>query len=273
MDIKQENLSKWTSLRVGGKSDIYTPKSVSELQNFLKHNIKNLLFLGLGSNMLPSDNGFDGVVIRTKHLNEISIQNNTITAYCGVTLAKLAKVCSQHNQLGANFLATIPGSVGGGLCMNAGCFGKEIWQGVEGVQTIDNEGNIHSRTIDDFKILYRNVVAAHNGEYFLSAHFHFDNNAVNIKTLQQRYDSQPIGTANCGSVFKNPKGLFAAKLIEDAGLKGTKEGGAEISTKHANFIINTGSATSRDIKILIEKVQTAVEQKFGISLETEVKIY
>jgi UDP-N-acetylmuramate dehydrogenase len=272
MQIQQGSFSKLTSLRVGGECNIWTPNSVNELQNFLKNNSKNVLFLGLGSNILASDKSFDGVVIRTKNLNEISIKNNQITAFCGVTLAKFARFCTQNNQASANFLSSIPGGVGGSLFMNAGCFGKEIWHSVKSVQTIDKFGNIFNRTLDDFEISYRKTINKYKNEYFLSANFEFDNNPISEKILKNRYESQPIGTANCGSVFKNPDGDFAARLIEKSGLKGFKIGGAEVSKKHANFIINFDNASSDDIKNIIKHIQKTIKSKFNITLETEVQM-
>ena len=271
MQINREKLSKYTSLKVGGECDIFTPANFNELQYFLKHNHKKVLFLGLGSNILMNDSGFNGVVIRTKNLNKIEVVDGKIYAECGTTLAKLSKFAILNNQAGANFLATIPGSVGGALQMNAGCFGKEIWPSVKSIVVIDKKGNISEKTSNDFVINYRGVKSS-SEEYFISAIFHFDNNALSDDILQKRYDSQPIGTKNCGSVFKNPKGDFAARLIEECGLKGFKIGGAEVSKKHANFIINTENASSKDIKNLIKHIQKAVKNKFEIDLETEVVI-
>lgn len=272
MEIKQEQLSKYTSIRTGGIATIFTPNSVKELQEFLRTNTQKILFLGLGSNVLISDSGFDGVVIRTKNLNTTEVQGDTIFASCGTTLNKLAKICSTNNQRGANFLKTIPGSVGGALRMNAGCFGKEMWQGVVSIETIDIKGNIHHRKINDFVVSYRKVVAKYIDEYFIGAHFCFDDSPIADDILQQRYNSQPIGTANFGSVFKNPHNDFAAKLIEEVGLKGYQVGGAQISTTHANFIINTGSATSEDVQKIITHTQKCVEDKCNIALVKEVQV-
>lgn len=284
-------MSKYNSWRCGGVAKtLYTPNTLTQLSDFLAHNTQEILLLGLGSNLLIGEQGFDGVVIHTKQLNNLTINNNnhTITAQAGVSLAKLSRFSGQHHYYGAEFFSTIPGSVGGALAMNAGCFGLETWQWVNSVQTIDTKGNQHTRTPADFKVGYRQVIPKFNDEFFISASFKFSKTCVNtnlntdIKTLlKKRQDTQPTGLASCGSVFKNPQNsdnqkgntkLYAGALIEQANLKGFCIGGACVSNKHANFIINTGNATPNDIKKLIKHIQNTIKLQFNIHLEPEVKI-
>lgn len=275
MDIKKNiALKKYTTFRVGGNAKIFfTPNSIAELQLFLKTNIEKVLFLGLGSNSLIDDSGFDGVVISTKNLKDITQKNNLIIAEAGVSLHKLNKFATANKQSGGNFLIAIPGSVGGALKMNAGCFGKEFWDYVKSVKTIDKSGNIFIRQKSDFVINYRNVCPKYIDEFFIQCELKFDNNQLDVEVLDKRYASQPIGTANCGSVFKNPKNDFAARLIEESGLKNYCIGGACVSDKHANFIINNGNATSKNIIDLISYIQQKVKDKFNILLESEVVIH
>ena len=191
---------------------------------------------------------------------------------CGTTLSALSRFAINYNQGGANFLSAIPGSVGGALFMNAGCFGKEIWSFIKNITTIDNNGNIFQREKSEFEVNYRKIISKNIGEYFIGCKLQFDNNQMAEHILKKRYASQPIGSANCGSVFKNPPHYFAAKLIQECGLKGFSIGNAQVSIKHANFIINNGGAKSSDILKLITHIQIAVKNKFNINLETEVCI-
>lgn len=269
-------MKKHCSLRAGGDAKVFfTPNNSDELSQFLSNNQKPVLFLGLGSNLLVRDRGFDGVVIKLKQLNQLKLHQDGVYAQAGVSLAKLARFCHANNIQGAEFLSAIPGTVGGALAMNAGAFGAETWQFVTMVKTINNAGEIFYRKKQAFNISYRKVDAHHQDEYFLGANFHFDllHQTQDIKTLlKKRNASQPTGLASCGSVFKNPKDQYAAKLIEACQLKGFCIGGACISNKHANFIINQDHASATDIENLIQHIQLTVKSKFGIDLETEVVI-
>ncbi len=269
-------MSKHCSLRAGGlASEFFVPEDVDQLSSHLKKNKKPVIFIGLGSNLLIRDNGFDGLIVHTKHLKGLDFNKEAIEAEAGTTLAKLSRFAGANNKHGAEFLSAIPGSVGGALAMNAGAFGSEIWEYVASVKTIDNSGNIQHRSSDDFVISYRNVKAKHTGEFFVNAEFNFNQVEKNIEArdlLNKRNESQPIGLPSCGSVFKNPNNNFAAKLIETCNLKGFCIGGACVSDKHANFIINQNSATARDIEELIEHIQTTVTDTHGITLEPELVI-
>lgn len=193
----------------------------------------------------------------------------------GVPSAQVARFAARHALTGVEFLAGIPGTLGGALAMNAGAFGTEIWDRVEQVETLDRFGQLHDRQKHEFKIGYREVQGV-AGEWFLAAHLRLqpgDSEQTNKrirKLLERRAVTQPTRQPSCGSVFRNPEGDHAARLIEAAGLKGSTLGGAQVSEKHANFIINTGNATAADIEALIERVGDEVEKSSGIRLKTEV---
>ncbi|ABL02485.1 UDP-N-acetylmuramate dehydrogenase [Candidatus Ruthia magnifica str. Cm (Calyptogena magnifica)] len=269
-------MSLHCSFRTGGLAqDFFIPNDVTDLSNFLKANTKPLLFLGLGSNLIVRDQGFEGVVIKLSNLKQINIEKNTLYAEAGITLAKLSRLCRVNHLYGCEFLSAIPGTVGGALMMNAGTFGSEFWQYVVSATTINQSGVISKRTKDNFDIGYRYVHAQYANEYFINATLEFNQKEPqqNIKQLlNKRNQHQPIGKASCGSVFKNPKNNFAAKLIEQSQLKGICIGGACVSDKHANFIINQNKASSADIINLITYIQQTVKLNFGIDLELEVVI-
>jgi len=271
-----EPMSKHCSLRAGGLArEFLTPENVNHLSDHLKQNEKTVIFIGLGSNLLIRDSGFDGLVVHTKHLKNLNFDNGLIKAEAGTTLAKLSRFAGASNKHGAEFLSAIPGSVGGALAMNAGAFGSEIWPYVVSVKTIDINGNIQQRLPSDFAISYRSVQAKHVGEFFVSAEFDFNQAEKNIEArdlLDKRNASQPIGLSSCGSVFKNPGDNFAAKLIEACDLKGFCIGDACVSEKHANFIINQNSASAKDIEELIKYIQTTVANTHNVALEPELVI-
>ncbi|MEO1938988.1 MAG: UDP-N-acetylmuramate dehydrogenase [Candidatus Thioglobus sp.] len=269
-------MSGYCSFRTGGLAqDFFTPNSIEDLSEFLKNNQKSILMLGLGSNLLVRDRGFDGVVIKLSNFKTLNLKNSIVEAGAGVTLAKIARFCEGEKLSGGEFLSAIPGSVGGALAMNAGAFGSEIWDFVHSVNTINSSGTLFHRMKKDYKIGYRQVIAKNDGEYFIGANLKFEQATKqnNIKELlEKRNQLQPIGLPSCGSVFKNPTNQHAAKLIEKSNLKGFCIGGACVSNKHANFIINQDDASATDIENLIFHIQQTVKSKFGIDLETEVKI-
>jgi len=277
--LKNEPMSKHTSFRVGGLARQYfKPKSLENLVDFIKDNPgENMFWLGLGSNLLVRDGGINGTVIaQGSGMDLLSHQKNIVNSEVGVSCAKLARYCAKQGLYGLDFLAGIPGLLGGALAMNAGAFGGEIWPWVKSVVTINSSGELNNRTPDDYIISYRSVVSKHDfKEWFVSAEFALENksNKQNIKSLlAKRNDSQPIGLPSCGSVFKNPPNNHAAKLIDLSGLKGFCLGKACVSEKHANFIINTGGATAIDIENLIIHIQEVVLKNHAVNLETEVKI-
>ena len=271
-----EPMSKHCSLRTGGQtSQFFVPQDEAALSIFLKNNKTQLLFVGLGSNLLVRDRGFDGTTIHTKNFNSLDISRDFIDSGAGTSLAKLSRFSQANLKYGAEFLSAIPGSVGGALAMNAGGFGSEIWQYVVSVKTINLTGDIQERFPSDYKINYRSVIHHFSGEFFISARFNFDLKQPqdNVRDLlHKRNSTQPIGLASCGSVFKNPKDTYAAKLIESSGLKGFCIGGACVSEKHANYIINQNNASAMDIENLIAHIQNTIKDKHNVELETEIII-
>jgi UDP-N-acetylmuramate dehydrogenase len=271
-----EPMSKHCSLRTGGQtSQFFVPEDEAALSNFLKNNKTQLLFVGLGSNLLVRDRGFDGTTIHTKNFNSLDISKDFIDSGAGTSLAKLSRFSQANLKYGAEFLSAIPGSVGGALAMNAGAFGSEIWQYVVSVKTINLTGDFQERFPSDYKINYRSVIHQFSGEFFISARFNFDLKQPqdNVRDLlHKRNSTQPIGLASCGSVFKNPKDTYAAKLIESSGLKGFCIGGACVSEKHANYIINQNNASAMDIENLIAHIQNTIKDKHNVELETEIII-
>lgn len=278
--LRNEPMSKHTTWRVGGPADVYySPRCRDELLDFVRSLDADtpVYFVGLGSNLLVRDGGIRGAVIATGHaLTGLrNLGGGVIEAEAGVPCTVVARHCSRWELGPAEFFAGIPGSVGGALRMNAGAFGGETWEKVIEVDVVDRRGEVRTRGKDGYQVGYREVRGPLE-EWFLAARFKFDEHytaaADRIRTLvSERKASQPLGLPSCGSVFKNPPGHHAAQLIEAAGLKGTRVGGAEVSPKHANFIINTGGATAADIEALIGRVRATVEASSGVKLETEVQ--
>ena len=279
--LRNVPMAKHTSWHVGGPADLYfTPHDLRDLAAFLRQLPPEmpLLWVGLGSNLLVRDGGIRGVVIATHGaLGALARVNaTTIHAEAGVPCARLARQCVQWGLGPAEFLAGIPGTLGGALAMNAGAWGDETWRHVVEVDVIDRHGATHTRTPRDYEIGYRRVRGP-DGEWFTAARLKFDPNpeahtdAIR-DLLERRRRSQPIGEWSCGSVFTNPPGDHAARLIESAGLKGYRIGDAAVSDKHANFIINHGAARAADIEAVIRHVQHTVALRHGVTLQTEVRI-
>lgn len=299
-----EPMARHVSWRAGGAVDrAYLPVDLDDLCVFLRSHPgeEPVHFVGLGSNLLVRDGGLRGTVIFTHWaLREIALGACTeaegqITAGAGVASPKVARFAAMHDLVDAEFLAGIPGTIGGALAMNAGCYGGETWNIVRKVVVVDRSGELHTRTAAQYRVGYRSVVKRCSqiasvppaaalrrrtglDEWFVSAVFALprgDGVASRLKVkelLSRRIASQPLGQPNAGSVFRNPPGTYAAKLIEGCGLKGRAIGGAVISPKHANFIVNSGNASAADIEALIELAQASVQAKYGIALEREVRI-
>lgn len=284
--LEHEPMSRHTSWRVGGVADrFYRPVDLNDLSLFLKtlDLDEDVYWLGLGSNLLVTDAGIRGTVICTSGvLNEIkNIDETHIYVEAGVPSPKLAKFSAKLGLTGAEFLSGIPGTFGGALKMNAGAVGGETWDIVESIETIDKHGEIHKRTPEDFSIAYRHVTPKDDlklQEWFVSAIIKLSvgNKDESIQTikkhLNRRSATQPTQQPNAGSVFRNPEGDYAARLIESCGLKNFCIGGACVSEKHANFIINTGTATAKDIERLITRVHEKVKQQHAVDLIREVQI-
>jgi UDP-N-acetylmuramate dehydrogenase len=294
-----EPMDRHVSWRAGGRVDrAYIPADLDDLKYFLQSRPTDeaIYFVGLGSNLLVRDGGLRGTVILMHGVfNGISLSGHThthIEADAGVAAPKVARFAARHDLANAEFLAGIPGTVGGALAMNAGCYGWETWQIVESVKTIDRQGVIRTRTANDYEIAYRHVQLkgeAHDThpsslilhpseEWFISARFVLPNGDGEIaklkikELLNKRIATQPLSEPNAGSAFRNPTGDHAARLIEACGLKGFRIGGAEVSRKHANFIVNAGEASAGDIEQVIAHVHATVMAHHGVKLEREVRI-
>ncbi len=282
-----ESMQKHTSWRAGGLVErMYQPSDLDDLRVFLccQPMEEPVHAVGLGSNLLVRDGGLRGTVLLMHGaLRQLCMQEDgLIYVQAGVPGAKLARFAAQHNLNGAEFCAGIPGTLGGMLAMNAGCYGSEIWQHVVRIQVVTRSGELTVRTPEEYEIGYRSVKRKQDAgcaeEFFVGAWLSFEPGDGEVsrqkikELLAKRISSQPLSLPNAGSVFRNPEGDYAARLIEQCALKGVKIGGAQVSEKHANFIVNTGGATAADIEELIAKVRTAVKKETGVDLHPEVKI-
>ncbi|MBK6638487.1 MAG: UDP-N-acetylmuramate dehydrogenase [Rhodocyclaceae bacterium] len=267
----------------GAAARAYTPCDRADLAAFLSclRADEPLLVVGLGSNLLIRDGGYSGTVIFLHGvLRELRVEGDCCFAEAGVASPKLARFAANNGFVEAEFLAGIPGTVGGALAMNAGCYGGETWRYVERALMMKRNGELIERGPEDFATAYRHVgLKAATDELFVGAWFRFprgDGVAARERIrelLEKRIATQPLNLPNAGSVFRNPPGDHAARLIEAAGLKGRTEGGAQVSEKHANFIVNRGgAASSTAIEMLIGQVQAVVAEKFGVELIREVRI-
>jgi UDP-N-acetylmuramate dehydrogenase len=282
---QDEPMSRHVSWRAGGTADrFYAPADLDDLGDFLRQLPREepLLFVGLGSNLLVRDGGFRGTVVMT-HAAKLRprMDSGLIYAEAGVASPKVARLAAMHDLEGAEFLAGIPGCIGGALAMNAGCYGGETWDIVERAVTIDRSGRLVMRGKDEFDIGYRHCVPKpeRGEEWFAAAWFRLEpgdgetSRGVMKELLSRRIATQPLQLPNAGSVFRNPPRDHAARLIEACGLKGFGRGGARVSEKHANFIVNPqGAAKASDIEWLIQHVQRIVYQMQGVVLQTEVRI-
>jgi UDP-N-acetylmuramate dehydrogenase len=279
---RDEPMARHVSWRAGGKADrFFVPKDLAVLSSFLRTipPSEPVLFVGLGSNLLVRDGGYRGTVV-LMHSAELrpELRDGCVYASAGVAAPKVARFAAMHQLAGAEFLAGIPGTVGGALAMNAGCYGSETWDVVEKALTIDRTGAVHERAKSEFEIGYRHCRMP-QAEWFAGAFFRLpagdgEASRARIKELlARRIATQPLSLPNAGSVFRNPPGDHAARLIEACGLKGLGRGGARVSEKHANFIVNPkGAAKAADIEWLIQEVQKRVLEQKGVRLIPEVRI-
>jgi UDP-N-acetylmuramate dehydrogenase len=275
-----EPLARHNTWHVGGTAECYfEPQSREQLQSFMQALPVDLPvhWLGLGSNVLVRDGGIRGVVVSPLAINRLTTDGSTVFAEAGVPCARLARECVQWQLGPAAFWVGIPGTVGGALAMNAGCWNGETWRAVTEVEIINRQGMIERKSAKEFTVGYRHVDGLNPDQWFLSATFDLckldQSEAERIRELlDERRQKQPIGAWSGGSTFKNPVPQYAARLIEEAGLKGRRVGGAYVSDKHANFIINDGHASANDIETLIEFIIATVKQSFGVQLMPEVKI-
>jgi UDP-N-acetylmuramate dehydrogenase len=277
-----EPLARYTSWRVGGNADqLYIPDGLDDLRLFLQSVDvdKPVYFIGLGSNLLVRDGGVRGVVVLMHNvLTDLKMDGDFVYAEAGVTCGKLAKFCAKEAKQGAEFFAGIPGTLGGALAMNAGCYGSETWNVVNGVTMINKKGELNKRDAATFTVGYRHVDMPVVDEWFIAAWLSLKagdahESAQKIKDLlSTRLAAQPLNLPSAGSTFRNPAGDYAARLIEASGLKGYIIGGAQVSEKHANFIVNIGGANALDIEMLIKHMRETVLAQHGVALQQEVKV-
>lgn len=276
-----ESLSNYTSWGVGGPAKrLFKPKNIDELATFLVSvpDGEPVEFLGLGSNTLVRDEGFDGTVIVCQGgMNELGFVDGLLRAEAGVASPKIARFCAKNGFVGLEFLATVPGTLGGALAMNAGAYDGETWDFVKAVDVVNRRGEIIRRNASEFEVGYRSVVGRAD-EWFVAGYFELGP-GESVESLEKikgflahRAKTQPTSENSCGSVFRNPPGDYAGRLIEACGLKGFKVGGAQVSPKHANFIVNAGGASAGDIEAVIEHVEQCVEKTHGVTLIREVRI-
>jgi UDP-N-acetylmuramate dehydrogenase len=268
--------------KLGGKADFFiTPTTYEEVQNVVKlSNEENIPFtlLGNGSNLIVKDGGIRGIVIHLKNFNDISTDGTTLVAQSGAAIIEASRKALAENLSGLEFACGIPGTVGGALFMNAGAYGGEIKDVLDHAIVVDRHGELVKREAADLALDYRTSNIPENGDIVLEATFHLkhgkyeDIKAIMDDLTYKRESKQPLEFPSCGSVFKRPPGYFAGKLIQDSDLQGKNIGGAEVSTKHAGFIVNKDNATATDYISLIEHVQKTVKEKFNVELEREVRI-
>ncbi len=282
--LEHEPLAKHTSFKIGGPARFFLkPKGVEEVCNIVKYckeNDMQIIPLGKGSNVLISDEGIDGAVMYFgSGFGKIElIDENTIYCGAGVSLAALCNFALEHELTGLEFAYGIPGSVGGAVFMNAGAYGGEIKDVIIYAEHIDRNGNIGKFSGDELQLSYRHSVYSKKEYYIIGAAFKLEKgNRDEIKAkmddfIARRFDKQPMDKPSAGSTFKRPEGAFASALIDQCGLKGYRVGDAEVSTKHAGFVVNVGKATCADVLQLIEDVQRKVKNDTGYDLEPEVEI-
>ncbi len=277
----RESLARHTVWGVGGDADRYfEPSSIEELGDFLARLPQDepLLWLGLGSNLLVRDGGVRGTVISTLRLRSLGCEGVAgLRAEAGAACPKVARFAAREGLAGCEFLVGIPGSIGGALAMNAGAFGGEIWPYVKSVETVDRRGRRRTRPHTDYRYGYRRLEGP-PGEWFTACRLDLVGDAKGEaaarmrRLLDRRSQTQPIGVRSCGSVFRNPPGDYAGRLIEASGLKGLRVGGAVVSDKHANFILNEAGASAADLESLIRRVVDEVGKRQGVRLVPEVRI-
>ncbi len=286
--VKEENVKVDERLKdhlytkLGGRADFFiTPTSFEEVQNVVKLAKEDgipFTLLGNGSNLIIKDGGIRGMVINLKHLDSISSEGNTVVAQSGARIIDASRYALDQNLSGLEFACGIPGTVGGALYMNAGAYGGEIKDVLAYAHVVDKDGNLVRRDASELDLDYRTSNIPDRGDIVVEATFHLapgsheEIKAVMDDLTYKRESKQPLEYPSCGSVFKRPPGYFAGKLIQDSDLQGKNIGGAEVSTKHAGFIVNKDDASTSDYISLIEHVQKTVKEKFGVELEREVRI-
>lgn len=283
MEIKKnEPMKNHTSFKIGGPADefceVTSEEEIKRLIDYASEKGMSYTVMGNGSNLLVADGGIRGLVIKiARGFDEISVGGEKITAQSGALLSRIASAAYRNSLTGLEFASGIPGTLGGGIYMNAGAYGGELKDVIESVTYLDN-GEIITKTADMLEFGYRKSSFTDKDYIILSAKLKLKKgNPDEIKEKtddyrQRRTSKQPLDMPSAGSTFKRPEGYFAGKLIEDSGLKGFKIGGAQVSEKHSGFVVNAGGATAADVKALIEHIQKTVKEKFGVEIKTEVKM-
>ncbi|HEK9102720.1 UDP-N-acetylmuramate dehydrogenase [Bacillus pfraonensis] len=281
--VKQDEMLKnHTHIKVGGKADVFVqPTTYTEIQQVVQyateHNIP-ITFLGNGSNVIIKDGGIRGITLSLTHITDITVNGQIIVAQSGAAIIDVSKVALEHSLTGLEFACGIPGSVGGALYMNAGAYGGEVAYVLTKAVVMTKEGELITLSKDDFDFGYRKSTFANNHYIILEATFELEKGEYAVIKAQmddltyKRESKQPLEYPSCGSVFKRPPNHFAGKLIQDSELQGTRIGGVEVSTKHAGFMVNVDNGTAQDYIDLIHFVQKTVKEKFGVTLEREVRI-
>lgn len=281
--LQYESMANHTSFRIGGVADIYiSPCNGEEIKTIIaiakKHTVP-VTIIGNGSNLLVRDKGIRGIVIQIgKDMNHICVEGEKIKAQAGALLSVIGAVALQHHLKGFEFASGIPGSLGGAVCMNAGAYGGEMKDVIVEVEVLTKELEVKTLSVKELNLAYRHSIIPEKEYIVLSAVLQLEKGEYTAiehrmaELAEQRRQKQPLNFASAGSTFKRPEGYFAGKLISDAGLKGCSIGDAQVSEKHGGFIINRGDATCAEVLELIKHCQKTVFEKFGVSLETEVKV-
>ncbi len=281
--LKDEPMSKHTTFRIGGTADVFllveTEEQLKKVISIVNEQEVPYLILGNGSNILVGDKGIRGVVICLyKKMDSIFVDGERITAQCGALLSRVAARAANEGLAGLEFASGIPGTIGGAVYMNAGAYGPEMKDVVEFVRYMDKNGEIHRISSAECDFGYRKSVFTNSENIILDCTLKLkEGDKEEIRKLmneltQRRNSKQPVDKASAGSVFKRPEGYFAGGLIEEAGLKGYSVGAAQVSEKHAGFIINNGGAKADDVLQLIKHIESTIYEKNGVMLETEVKM-
>lgn len=282
-DVKiDEPLKNYTMTKLGGNADVFvmpsTEEETVEVVKYAHNNRVPIFLLGNGSNMVIRDGGIRGIVLNLSKLDQIRIEDTTVYAQSGALIKDVSKAAAAKSLTGLEFSCGIPGSIGGAMAMNAGAYGGEINDVIASCKVLTQTGEVLNLSKEQLELGYRKSIIAKNGYYALSSVFELkkgDQETIDATIADltfKRESKQPLEYPSAGSVFKRPPGNFAGKLIQDSGMQGKGVGGAEVSTKHAGFIINKGNATATDYINTICMVQKAVKEKFDVDLETEVKI-
>ena len=276
-----EPMKKHTTFKIGGNADIFvmpeTVSALSEVTALCKNENIRTVILGNGSNVLVSDKGIRGVVVSTVQLDSITVKCNKIYAQAGAMLSSVSSAAANNSLCGLEFASGIPGTLGGGIFMNAGAYGGELKDVITSVTFLSKDGQVKTLSNADCCFGYRYSVFQQNGGIILDAEFKLEKgNKEEIVSLcnefnKRRRDKQPLSLPSAGSTFRRPEGYFAGKLIEDCGLKGFKKGGAAVSEKHSGFVVNVGDATAEDVLELIKHIQKTVKENFNVDLKEEIK--